>query len=242
MKGLHFFGQRVLVLFTVLQLSLFVAAIAPPLLRGLSRPETVKRIPEADSANLLTNAARLRAGLTPLKPRSVVTPTRVTARNPGTSALPVNGEIKVKTANGDLVGYVSRSLGAHGYGIASGRSDRMSISFKPKSLFKIDISGSPYPYLGFNGGDLGGNKNLLTASNPTGRNSVPLNVGNSLGGKSETTIWSYDSGTKSLIAQWINADGSTPSTRFWYYPNIDAIGVVHDSPSQGFEVLLSVAV
>jgi len=134
----------------------------------------------------------------------------------------VAGKIKVTKANGHLVGYVSRSLGPHGcvwhiltnnrldgevfiilsYGIASGHFDRLSIFFKPTSLFKIDIVsgyflhvfwkihvatqfGSPYPNLGFNGGNLfvlppllfydfniskssrGGNKNLLTASNPS---------------------------------------------------------------------------
>lgn len=240
MKGLYSFGQRVLVLFAVLHLAIFASALAPPLNRDLPTP--AKRTPTVDPATLLTNAARMRAGYPPLKPRSMLTPTRVTARHPGSSALPVTGKIKVKKANGDLVGYVSRSLGPHGYGIAFGLFDRMSIFFKPTSLFKIDIFGAPYPNLGFNGGDLGGNKNLLTASNPTGPNSGPSNVGNSLGGKSETTIWSYNSGSKSLTAQWRNADGSYPSTHFWYYPNLNSIGIVHDHPSQGYEVFLSVGV
>ena len=30
---------------------------------------------------------------------------------------------------------------------------------------------------------------------------------------------------------------ASPSTHFWYYPNLNAIGVVHDHPSQGYEVV-----
>jgi hypothetical protein len=76
MKGLHVFGQRALVLFTILHLAIFASAIAPPFRRGHSVPS--KRTPTADPATLLTNAARMQAGLTPLKPRSMLTPTRIT--------------------------------------------------------------------------------------------------------------------------------------------------------------------
>ena len=76
MKGLYSFGQRVLVLFAVLHLVIFASALAPPLNRDLPTP--AKRTPTVDPATLLTNAARMRAGYPPLKPRSMLTPTRVT--------------------------------------------------------------------------------------------------------------------------------------------------------------------
>uniref|UniRef100_A0A8H7XU41 Uncharacterized protein n=1 Tax=Psilocybe cubensis TaxID=181762 RepID=A0A8H7XU41_PSICU len=112
--------------------------------------------PALDNRNLVTNAARLRAGLGPLKPRSLYSPSRVGARSPTKSVVPVGGTIKVvRKSNRAEVGYVSKNAGSTGFGINTSPSDKLSVTFTPSSSpFNIAITGNNYPYLGFAGGNL----------------------------------------------------------------------------------------
>jgi len=213
----------------------------------------VKREP-VDTGRLVTNAARMQAGLAPLKPRSFYQPSRVAARAPSTSILPVAGTIEVKDGSGNFVGFISNTIGQVGYGITNTQSNAIAISFTAIAPFNIAISNQPYPYLGFAGSSLEPDSdvtNAMTATNPTAPGAIPQNVGNAAmepyfpfpmpTDTSESAIWSYDASTQSLTAQWINPDGSQPPTHFFYSPDVGLLGMIQ-SPAQlvgAYEVFLT---
>ncbi|PPQ68895.1 LOW QUALITY PROTEIN: hypothetical protein CVT25_009018 [Psilocybe cyanescens] len=165
------------------------------------------------------------------------------ARTPTTSALPTGGNIKVvRKSNGVTVGYVSKNTGLTGFGVTDTPSDRLSVTFTPISPFNIAITGNKYPFLGFAGGNLGTtDSHSLVATNPTAPGASPQNVGNTVFGTSESSIWSYDSTTRALTAQWINSSGPRPETHFWYYPLFNKIAIVRTPSLQllGYEVMHS---
>jgi hypothetical protein len=44
----------------------------------------------------------------------------------------------------------------------------------------------------------------------------------------ESTIWSLNSATLALTAQWTNVDGSQPATSIFYSPRVDFLGIIGD--------------
>jgi len=197
-----------------------------------------------DATMLTTNAARMRAGFPPLKPRSLQPPSRVVrARNPYPSTVypnPVTGYIQVKRANDStLEGYVKKGCNITSLlGLTHNDDDRMSITFTPINPFNIAINNPPGPYafLGFAGNNLTGNlSNYMVETHPTSSGSRPLPVGNSFNStvqNSESAIWSYDSQRRRLTPRWINSDGRSISPYLWLYPSSDVLAIVANRTGQ----------
>jgi hypothetical protein len=210
------------------------------------------RNPDVDEGTLLTNAARFQHGYGPMKPRSMMGPSRVmAARDAQPSLTPVTGTIEVRNAGGLTMGFISKTFGTKGFGLATSPGDEMSVTFTPVSPFsmKINNPSTSYSYLGFDGGDLTSpiddRKNFLVGTNPTAPGSRPVNVGAVNGGKTESAIWSFTPLSRQLTAQWVNLDFSSPNSRFWYYPARKAIGLVNENPpnsNAGQEVFLYLVV
>ncbi|PPQ79466.1 hypothetical protein CVT25_002628 [Psilocybe cyanescens] len=186
------------------------------------------------SEEFRTNGERLAAGLTPLKPRQFFTPSRV-ARTIASPLPAVNGRILVRKAgSGTVLGYVSSSVDTSGrYNINSGSNSasHLKVRVAPTStstsselaVALVPASGA-YPQLGFAGSNVrlqGSTYNLLTATKETNPGSAPSIVGNSIGGNSfaysESSIWTYNSNTKTLSATWVNPAPSrnTVATEFY---------------------------
>lgn len=213
-----------------------------------ARAAHIARDASIEEGSLLTNAARFQHGYGPMKPRSMMGASRVmAARDPQPSTSPVTGFIEVRNAGGIPMGFVSKSLGDKGFGLASSNDDKMSVTFTPSAPFsmKINNGGTPYPNLGFDGGDLTSpiddRKNFLIPTNPTAPGSRPVNVGAAHGGRTESAIWQFTPLSQQLTASWVNLDFSHPTSRFWYYPGRHAIGLVNQNPpnsNAGQEVFL----
>jgi len=130
-----------------------------------------------DITKLTTNAARMRAGLPPLKPKNLNLPSRAYARSQPSNVVAagsnsVTGYIQVNRAdNNAMEGYVIKSRSTTTWlGITQDINNRLSISFTPNNPFSIAINNSPgpYKYLGFAGGDLTGNlANYMVETNPS---------------------------------------------------------------------------
>ncbi|KAJ6516730.1 hypothetical protein C8R47DRAFT_1205951 [Mycena vitilis] len=104
----------------------------------------------------ITNAARMRAGLGPLKPRALFNPTRVRGAretNPsGSPPAPIPTQIEVRDSSGvGHIGYIQKALTA-GILTVSDANNHWAVSSPGagSGLFNIDVT-SPigYPYLGF---------------------------------------------------------------------------------------------
>jgi len=210
-----------------------------------------------DVTKLTTNAARMRAGYPPLKPRNMDIPSRIHARNPWPSSVPVSpepyavtGYIKVNRANdGMMVGYVKKSCSTTTWlGLTHDNDNRMSITFTPANPFNIAINNppGPYKYLGFAGDSLTGSlSNYMVETNPTSPGSYPSPVGNGLSStapNSESAIWSYDSQHR-LTAQWIDSDGNSIPSYLWFDPSLGALAIVANAagqPSSSYQVYCTV--
>jgi len=215
-----------------------------------------KSQPIIDITKLTTNAARMRAGLPPLKPKNLNIPSRVHARAQPSNVLvsespnAVTGYIQVNRANdSNLEGYVTKSCSTTTWlGITQDNNNRMKVTFTPNNPFNIAINNSPGPhkFLGFAGENLTGNLlNYMVETNPTSPGSRPLPVGNSLKSKmpnSESAVWSYDSQHR-LTSQWINSDGSSVSSYPWFCSSLDALAIVanpSEQPSNSYQVYFTV--
>jgi hypothetical protein len=212
-----------------------------------------------DATKLTTNAARMRAGLPPLKPRNLNIPSRVQAGvrapNPWPSMVypnTVTGYIQVnRVKDGKLEGYVKKGCSTSNFlGLTRDYESRMAITFTPSNPFNIAINNHQgrYKYLGFAGDNLTGNRPYyMVETNPTSPKSRPSPVGNSLNSKmvpnSESAIWYYDSQSRRFSLKWINPDGSSISPFLWFYPSSDALAIVAyqtGQPSNSYEVYYTV--
>ncbi|KAJ7659807.1 hypothetical protein DFH06DRAFT_1297231 [Mycena polygramma] len=179
----------------------------------------------ASPRQALTNGARMRAGLGPLKPRTLFNPTRVrVARDTpsGTPVVPRTGAIEVRDATSNQhIGYFSDTLTPDGYfGVTTGTT-ALTVSGDSTTpfTFKVTTSSSvytSYPYLFFqpeNSGQPiseGGFASLTADTNPT----PPGDDGSRDGG--ETAVWSL-TGDAQLIPTWIDVGQTTPTpvAVFW---------------------------
>ncbi|CUA76614.1 hypothetical protein RSOLAG22IIIB_06375 [Rhizoctonia solani] len=141
---------------------------------------------------------------------------------------------------GQTLGYIGRELILFGqYGLFESNQRaalEVSFSYSPGSDTPVDwhATNGPtaaYPYVGgavgyySNGANLGpGSSNhiYVAATNQAPSGSPPSHGDNSVSttsGKSadyESAIWIYDPATNNIRAQWINADGSAPTTYLVY--------------------------
>ncbi|KAJ7610007.1 hypothetical protein DFH06DRAFT_1246501 [Mycena polygramma] len=173
----------------------------------------------------ITNAARMRAGLGPLKPRALFNPTgvrgaRETTPSGSPPAAPTPTQIEVRDSAGlNHIGYIQTSTIAGMFAVSEANNHLVVSSPGTGSgPFNLGIT-SPigYPYLGF---AVGSSLNLLqtgssaymVATNPTGINSPSSLVPNSRGTFSESQIWSQTN-TGQLIPTWFEypAAGSASS-------------------------------
>ncbi|KAF9525258.1 hypothetical protein CPB83DRAFT_859769 [Crepidotus variabilis] len=229
------FKSLIFAFFAFLQLTTFVTA----------RPQFKNQMKrDVDQPTLLTNAARMAAGLPPMKPRSMYTPTYVAARsNP--SSVPVDHYVEIRrTSNQNSVGYISKIFP---YGPTTINGLKMTVSIpsgsSPANL-AITIGGAAYPYLGFSGDTLSASgTNAMTTTNAVPALSKAQSVGNSYAGsKSESAIWSYSPSTGKMTPSWIQATGSAVAVKLWYYPLNDSVGLIRSSnnPITGYQVDLYV--
>ncbi|KAF9030328.1 hypothetical protein BDZ89DRAFT_1132441 [Hymenopellis radicata] len=193
-----------------------------------------------------TNAERLARGL-PLK-----APHR-RKHNLGrteTSSVPLltkTGVLQMKNSNGDIMGYVSKtanSFGEYGSLQTQGNALHISFSYDPtKPLQQLDFIGtdssiySTFPLVGFVNGFASTSSNLGSGSNylyvagvsQTPKGSPPVTQANAFSTYSgspetvESAVWSIDSATGKVTAQWINTDGTVPTTYLCYTAGADAI-------------------
>jgi hypothetical protein len=199
-----------------------------------------------------TNAGRLARGLPLLRPRfsNILpgrSPTRVHAQRSSPSNVPVSGVVKVtRVDTGAQVGYIANtyvSPSTQRFGITTNIGQALTVAFTtlagPNNVVETNGPDGAHPFLGFVVGpadsdnDLGSgsfNYILLTGTSPTTSGSPPAAVGNSYdSGDSESMVWTYDS--SSLTAQWVNTDGSHPSTTLWYLPSANGLVAVGDPTS-----------
>ncbi|KAF8154443.1 hypothetical protein B0H34DRAFT_716503 [Crassisporium funariophilum] len=204
--------------------------------RGLAGRQDVTHV---DPATLTTNAARMAAGLTPLKPRNTYNPTRIGARTPQTSIIPpITSKLELRSTSGAFMGYIS-SISPYVFGRTTNLANAISITFTPTMAAPFNVlinNPGTYPYLGFAGENLTNPSILWMArTNPTSPGSGPSTVGNSRQidqPKSASAIWSYTPGNQRLTPQWKNPDGGSPTTYIWYYPSINHLGIINNPATQ----------
>ncbi|KAJ4469521.1 hypothetical protein J3R30DRAFT_3713698 [Lentinula aciculospora] len=177
-----------------------------------------------------TNGYRLARGLPPLPPREFgrnkpgfePTPVLRSRASPSPSSIVrYSGRLQVRSNNGSTIGYVQDKLGLP----VSGGSD-LRISITASSTRKEQLSivatttslPSPF-YIGASTQDSGnatigaGSSNFLYFSNVqrTDVMSRPIEIGNG-NASVESAIWAINPMTKELTAQYVNPDGSLPTT------------------------------
>jgi hypothetical protein len=137
------------------------------------------------------------------------------------------------TTTNTVLGYVSGDQNGFGeYTVVPTTSGALNVTFNESSSSPFDITiNNPFDsnYSDFGGvtgyanssPDLGAgsaNYSYLAESAATAAGATPANVGNSftdytgIPEDSESAIWSVDTATGELTAQWINTDGSSPAT------------------------------
>jgi len=181
-----------------------------------------------------SNAYRLAHGLPPLAPRNFGRnvpghePTPVLRARASASASPSSvpkqsGRLQVRAENGTTIGYVQDKLGLP---VSHGSDLKISIAASAARKEHLDVVATatslPSPfYVGASshGSDnatiVPGSTNSLLFSNVTRTDpgSRPIK---SNGALVESAIWSLNSTTKELTAQWVNNDGTLPTTFIVY--------------------------
>ncbi|KAJ1305341.1 hypothetical protein OPQ81_000357 [Rhizoctonia solani] len=143
-------------------------------------------------------------------------------------------------SNGTVLGFVSPVWNRHGeYGIIQTNQNgslEVSFSFSPKSPTQLDLLATnhvnkTYPYMGATVGFVSPSNDLVVGGYNylfiTGTTKIPAGppVGadnNSFGGttgipkSAESAIWTYNRATKDLTPQWVNTNGSIPTSYVVY--------------------------
>jgi len=163
--------------------------------------------------------------------------------------------ILAKTVDGSTIGFLSAAFNRFGeYGSFQGSQDGAlvaSFSNTPgasSSQMDMYVENSPsstYPFLGAIDGfsatdnDLGqGSYNYAyiggTAQTAPGSPAMPdqntYYMATGYDGDYESAIWSYDAGSQAITAQWINTDGSAPSTHILYANDVNQALVLTGDP------------
>jgi len=200
-----------------------------------------------------TNARRMARGLAPNRPRF----RRKTSRNVAARAVPSSGPSPCQTITGILsvgggeTGYVSRTANTFGeYGLTADASEALTVQYQncagtggPVNL--VSLNGlSDYPYVGGITGFADTNSNLDPGSfnyayiggiaTDTPPDSAALTESNAFSAASnipetvETAIWQVDPASGAVTAQWVNTDGSTPTTYIVYVASSQAYALTGD--------------
>ncbi|EIN08591.1 hypothetical protein PUNSTDRAFT_144115 [Punctularia strigosozonata HHB-11173 SS5] len=209
-----------------------------------------------------TNAERLARGLPLKKPRRASRTSRAsrvqTAKRQTTSATPVryHGALRVIDLDNDgsSLGYVSSTTNDFGeYSVVDDIDDALDVTFTtadPTTPFDLSIDGT-YPFLGatvsYNSDDNDlstGSANFayLTGVEEVAPGSPAVDVANSFSDasgdeeSSESAIWTYDTDSALLAAQWINTNDAEiqvdqPPTVLAYSTDEDAIVLTGDLDS-----------
>ncbi|KAJ7087498.1 hypothetical protein C8R44DRAFT_893200 [Mycena epipterygia] len=192
----------------------------------------------------LTNAKRLAMGLPPLNPR------RRGAVAPRQSPLPpasTKCNILATETDGTFAGYVSPAWNSFGeYGALQDAQDgalEVSFSYSPDSPGQLSFTATngpdaTYPFIGAIKGisssssDLGpgsanyaylGGTSQTPAGSPPSAGDNAFDAATHLTEDIESAIWSYDSSTQAITAQWINTDSSAPSTHIVHTQGVLAL-------------------
>jgi len=175
------------------------------------------------------------------------TPTRVHgAPRSESSPLPpsvAKCNILAKTADGNSLGFVAAAFNKYGeYGLFQGSPDgALEVMFTGVSGSRLDMyaNNSPstsHPFVGaisgfsapdddfshgsWNYAFLGGVSQTPPGSGAVaGENTFVMATG--FDGNYQSAIWSYDSTSQAIAAQWINVDGSAPSTYMLYANDVN---------------------
>ncbi|KAF7352444.1 hypothetical protein MVEN_01209100 [Mycena venus] len=193
-----------------------------------------------------TNAARMQAGLGPLKPKNLWSPTRPRAARDNTPSgtPPLPPQIQVRDSAGVVLGYVPNSINGFGlYGVTTGTTDRLSgvsiLSKGSTAPFEIHTTNSPYPNLGFalsNGDYLSdGFFAYMVSTESMNPSSPPVNVGNTRGSNAvaQSSIWSKTSGGQ-LIPSWIEPNGSPVMVSLYLNTAANSLFIADARFSTGF--------
>jgi len=195
-----------------------------------------------------TNAERFSAGLPPLAPKRRFHEARFAHRPRSSPGPPITGVIEAKKLDGTSLGYIFQSISPSTprYGLGS---LAVALTFtvtpdandNPTTQANIRAHGTDeatFPYMGGVVGpadtdnDIGpGGYNyiLLTDSAETQPGQTPSPAGNAYdGGDCESAIWIFDSTNNGITGQWINTDGSKPTSILVYLPSADGVLITGD--------------
>jgi len=183
---------------------------------------------------LTTNAERFARGLPPLSPKRKASGTESAKRSTISPSLYspslYSGSIKVSKTNGDAVGFMSKDLQSGLYTLDTSVDNTLAVTFTTKASGtsdQIEIRDASNhrissPYIGGvipSGGNLGpGSANYVQIVGVDHTNSGALPASSIGNGGIESSIWTYDSSTNKIAAQWINYDSSSPTTSIYYDP------------------------
>ncbi|KAH6889002.1 hypothetical protein BKA70DRAFT_1255468 [Coprinopsis sp. MPI-PUGE-AT-0042] len=211
--------QVVLLFVLGFQLSL---AFAKP---AFHNQQLTQRSPTGTS-EFLTNAQRLAAGFPPLPPKRRFSPTKVelAARSAPSPTL-YSGSIRIRDYASPQApqGWVSKTSAAgNTVRLTPGNGDRLLMSFTyfaPDRAFEVAISDNDnFHFLGAVGGGLTSSaptRNNLVRTNSATPNSGPQNVGNAVGGTSESYIWKFNPTTSEFSGVWSNGPNNDVPVYFY---------------------------
>ncbi|KAF8154423.1 hypothetical protein B0H34DRAFT_716419 [Crassisporium funariophilum] len=167
--------------------------------RGLAGRQDVAHV---DPATLTTNAARMAAGLAPLKPRNMFGLATTTANAMSITFTPTIG------ANAAPFNVAVDYPGTYPYlGFAGD-----DLTNQPNNTPLLMARTNP--------------------TSPGSGPSTVGNSHQTFQPKSASAIWSFNSSNKRLTPQWKNPNGGSPTTYIWYYPLTNTLGIINSPSSQ----------
>jgi hypothetical protein len=243
-----------------------LTALVAPLLAGAVSVTPERRVQNLNPHNVelhdplavtpsedhLSNAERLRRGLTIKAPRIPHTPTRAGARRAAASGVSRTGYYKiVKADDGSDLGFVGKDFNVFGeYGLVEKKEDALPISFTVPadgSLFDISNHNSDqspvYPFIGLTNGFASTSEDVSEGSMnyayltgvQKGKNAASDGKPNSFSAatgidkSSQSLVWKIDNDSKMFSAEWSNTDGVFTPIECVYYSADDTIICTGDS-------------
>ncbi|KAJ6588785.1 hypothetical protein B0H19DRAFT_1057910 [Mycena capillaripes] len=201
-------------------------------------PGANKRDPEFG----LTNAERLARGLKLLPPKRRHGKAALARRSPG-APVTKRGVIMVTNANtNDVLGYVAENTGNNNHLGTGDLALAITFQFTVDSTLTTTSYAASWPLMGGIVGVVNVSDDLGTGSSnfcyiqgtiETPANSPPASVSNlnsyPSAEDSESAIWTYNSATNAITAQWVNTDSSLHPTSFEFISGSNALVMTGDS-------------
>jgi hypothetical protein len=199
-----------------------------------------------------SNAQRLARGLPPLKPRfgrnlpgviQIWYPTPVfgakRSEPSGNLQKTCNGHIEVRNSDGNTLGFVKDASGdIGGVNLTPDSNQDLQVTFEADSTgpFNIKATNPGFPDPPYVGtlSQISPNNFIATGSGNSASlthvgSTAPNTSGSVVGDQyAQSAIWSYNSNTQELTAQYINPDGSKPPTIFAFNSKDNTLFVVGD--------------